>query len=120
PLKQVAHAVGADRARVSIWGGPLTGVYVEAENAVVTADTFALLLFHRPQELTTTPCIHCGWCVEDCPVGIDPVWLTSGEAPAAPTYRDELQACIDCGLCTYVCPSQLPLAADIRNARQSA
>jgi electron transport complex protein RnfC len=119
-LKQVAHAAGADRARVSIWGGPLTGVSVESDSAVVTADTIALLLFNRIHELSTTPCIHCGWCVEDCPVGIDPVWLTSSEATAALTYREELHACIDCGLCTYVCPSQLPLAAEIRQARDSA
>ena len=28
-------------------------------------------------------------------------------------------ACIDCGLCSYVCPSSLPLASSIRDVKNS-
>ena len=31
--------------------------------------------------------------------------------------RQHLDCCILCGICSYVCPSQLPIAENIRRAR---
>jgi Na+-translocating ferredoxin:NAD+ oxidoreductase RnfC subunit len=28
-----------------------------------------------------------------------------------------LESCIECGICSYICPSQLPLAMSIRKLR---
>ena len=97
----------------------MTGLAIRRDDVVVTADTTALLLFssvHRPNPV---PCIHCGWCVEDCPVGLNPSELMDLEAEETCDDAElaHLQVCVDCGLCSYVCPAQLPLAASIRRAR---
>lgn len=62
-----------------------------------------------------SPCVRCSWCVAACPTRCDPVELmnmaTTPHRRATPRrlHRAGLDACIDCGLCTAVCPSLLPL-----------
>lgn len=103
-----------------IAGGPFTGIHVTRGDAVVTSSTTAVLFFNAIQRVDPTACVHCGWCVEDCPVGVSPVELAQLELQASCPTRliPELRACIDCGLCTYVCPARLPLAATIKHNRE--
>ena len=65
------------------------------------------------------PCIRSGWCVENCPVRINPAALLEAaqdnDSAMAETYG--LDACIECGICSYVCPSRLPLLKAIRDLR---
>ncbi len=120
PLQRVAQHAGLDLpAAKAICGGPLTGLPLGHTDAVVTVDTTALLLFSKAETPTPVPCIHCGWCVEDCPVGIDPPSLMHLESKTgcSQTQRSHLTACIDCELCTHVCPAELPLAATIKRMR---
>lgn len=120
PVERLAQRVGLrGEVRTAVCGGPLTGVEITRSDSVITSTTVAILLFagepaHRPM-----PCVHCGWCVEDCPVGLDPVSLAQLELQATvdPAVVPELRACVDCGLCSYVCPSRLPLAATIARTR---
>lgn len=102
------------------WGGPLSGIALQREEAVVTIDSTAMLMFLDPPANAPVPCIRCGWCVEDCPVGLDPTALIHLEAEETCRSEDlnHLRACVDCGLCSHVCPSQLPLAQSIWRARQ--
>jgi len=120
PLRRVAERVGLELPAVkAICGGPLTGLPLGHADAVVTVGTTALLLFSKAEGSTPVPCIHCGWCVEDCPVGIDPPSLMHLESKSdcTETQLSHLTACIDCELCTHVCPAELPLAATIRRMR---
>lgn len=106
-------------APTMVCGGPFTGVQVQRGDAVVTSSTTAVLFFQVTGRADPIGCVHCGWCVEDCPVGVSPVELSQLElqATCSPQLIPELRACIDCGLCTYVCPSRLPLAATISRCR---
>ncbi|MBN2561655.1 MAG: RnfABCDGE type electron transport complex subunit C [Phycisphaerae bacterium] len=120
PMRRVAQRAGIiARVGQAISGGPLTGIPLGNDEAVVTVDTTALLLFSTTQHLNPVPCVHCGWCVEDCPVGLDPSELIHLEAQDSCNAVDlaHLYACVDCGLCSYVCPAQLPLAATIKRTR---
>lgn len=120
PLRRVAERAGLlTRVAQAVWGGPLTGIAINRDDAVATADTTALLLFSSALVPNPLPCVHCGWCVEDCPVGLNPAELMQLEAEEACSAADLtlLNACVDCGLCSYVCPAQLPLAASIRRSR---
>lgn len=121
PMQRVAARAGAVApVLLAVSGGPLTGVPLGRDDAVVTADTTALLLFAGVDRNQAVPCIHCGWCVEDCPVGLNPVELMNLEAEETCRALDLtlLRACLDCGLCSYVCPAGLPLAASIRRSRE--
>jgi electron transport complex protein RnfC len=66
------------------------------------------------------PCIRCGDCASACPAGLLPQQLLRAAlADAHDTLRQlGVRDCIDCGLCDYVCPSQIPLADRFRHARR--
>ena len=107
--------VGLRRPVVQIIdGGPMTGRTIESLDAVVSKQTSAVLLLDRDAVHIPNPgpCILCGWCQDDCPVGLDPRRLL--EIAERQTWSDARRhypdACVECGLCSYVCPAELPLA----------
>ena len=105
-------------------GGPLTGQAVETLEAVVTKETRAVVLLDRDHDgiASPGPCVRCGWCQEDCPVGLDPQALLDlvERDRTAEAVNLNPQACVECGLCSYVCPAELPLAEAARQAKQQA
>jgi Na(+)-translocating NADH:ubiquinone oxidoreductase A subunit len=65
------------------------------------------------------PCIQCGYCISACPVSIMPALL---DRIARAGVKETLMKygifnCIDCNLCSYVCPSKVPLAKNLRQAK---
>jgi len=119
----VLRQVGLRRpAAQVIDGGPMTGRVVESLDTVVTKQTSAILLLDRDSVRTPRPgpCVRCGWCHEDCPVGLAPQGLLAimerGELAGA--NRLHPHACIDCGLCSYVCPAELPLAQAVADLKR--
>src|SRR5262249_31672968 len=72
-----------------------------------------------PRNTGGTACVRCGWCTEDCPVGVDPRELSQLELREifSPAQRASLSTCIECGICTYVCPSGLALTESISISR---
>ncbi len=120
PIARLLRRVGMSSTPAQmIWGDSLTGRLIGDPDAVVTSSMTALLAFADRPEVESAPCIRCGWCVEDCPVGLVPPELMHLESAGgcSPIELDHLRACIDCGLCSHVCPSQIPLAQMIRSAR---
>jgi len=122
PLHRIVEQVGVrgDLHRVVI-GGPMTGLAVSSLDGVTTKRVSAVLLLSARQAAVRRPraCIRCGWCLEDCPVGLDPPsLLMAAEAGRADDIaRLFPHACLACGICTYVCPSELPLAEGVAKAR---
>jgi electron transport complex protein RnfC len=58
------------------------------------------------------PCIHCGHCLDACPVFLNPQIL--GQLGKAERYEEmvkdhHLMDCMLCGCCGYTCPSNIPL-----------
>ena len=67
------------------------------------------------------PCIRCGWCLDICPVAVHPAGVLEAAQrdDAKLAERFGARACVDCGLCEYVCPSRLPLLTAVRLMRKS-
>ncbi len=132
PLHRLIEHVGLQGAvcRVVV-GGPMTGVAVSSLDVVTTQRVGAVVLLMEGlvPDRRPGPCIRCGWCLEDCPVGLDPPSILS----AVETYHAEVHpngvdlldeiarfyphACLGCGVCSYVCPAGLPLTEGLARAR---
>lgn len=120
PLSDLARRLDIRApVRQVIVGGPLTGVPLGYRDSVVTSAMTGVLFFGQKDDVRPVSCIRCGWCIEDCPVGIDPQALMRLEVVEQPGRQSvvDLQACIECGLCSHVCPSRLPVAESIYRAR---
>jgi len=68
------------------------------------------------------PCISCTFCDNVCPVGILPHLLhryVQRGLIDETLVRYRIFDCIDCNLCTYLCPSKIPLAQLIRKGKDS-
>ena len=67
------------------------------------------------------PCIFCCYCEEVCPVGNIP-HLIDKHAKRNLITKDLIGygafECVECNLCTFVCPSKIPVAENIRLGRQ--
>lgn len=102
-----------------LWAGHvLRHVPVSKEATVGCGE---LTFFISAPRLPEAPaaCLRCGWCVEACPVRIQPAGLLDAAQQNDPQLAEQygLRSCIDCGICSYVCPSRLPLQASIRALR---
>lgn len=61
-------------------------------------------------------CVHCGRCVQVCPVSIDPQRIVAcvRNERVTPKVIQSISACQYCGCCAIVCPSRIPLHHVIR------
>lgn len=66
-------------------------------------------------EAEQTDCIQCGYCVQSCPVGLEPMRLFKllqlGRHDQA--LANGIADCTQCGICSSVCPARLPLTQTI-------
>ena len=115
-LKDVlAHCDGVttDAAEVII-GGPMMGLAQANLDAPVIKGTTGVVVLARREVRGETiyPCIHCGRCLDACPVFLNPSLL--GDYARVQRWSDmadeHLSDCMLCGSCAYVCPSNIPLS----------
>ena len=111
----IAHCGGLtpDAAEV-LHGGPMMGLAQSDLDAPVLKGTTGIVVLTEAEvrDRRSFPCIHCGYCMDACPMFLNPQSL--GEL-AMKGRHEEMEAlhlgdCMLCGSCTYVCPSNLPLA----------
>ncbi|HUR01794.1 MAG TPA: 4Fe-4S dicluster domain-containing protein [Nonomuraea sp.] len=91
-------------------GDPMTGRRITAD-APLPPDSQLVTCLPPTHPPPVQPCINCGWCVEVCPTGLDPVRMmrAAGHGLSDRWLARELPWCVECGLCSYVCPSALPV-----------
>ena len=105
--------VTPDAAEVII-GGPMMGQAQSNLDAPVIKGTTGVVVLekHEVRLERVYPCIHCGRCLEACPVFLNPSLL--GDFARVHRFDamvdEHLADCMLCGSCAYVCPSNIPLA----------
>ena len=105
-----------------IVGGPMMGVAQFRLDIPVIKGTSAILAFTKSEAQLPEEdnCIRCGKCVENCPMNLMPLHL---QQYAAKDDMDSCEkynvtACVECGCCSYGCPSKRQLVQTIRIAKR--
>jgi electron transport complex protein RnfC len=114
---------GDDVSRVLL-GGPMMGQAVRSLDVPITKGTSGIVVLTSAETGTapprSQPCIHCGYCVDACPLFLNPsklgILARSGEYQQMLDHY-HLDTCFECGACAYVCPSHLPLVQEFRAAK---
>jgi len=85
----------------------------EHSDAVIAQDATEII------EATDNPCINCGECVRICPVYLQPHLLGrySEFGLFSETKKYDIDVCIECGLCAYVCTARRPILQYIQFAK---
>jgi electron transport complex protein RnfC len=124
PIGDVLKGLGA---RISegdriVLGGPMRGTAVFSQDYPVQPDTDAILVLDAAAALDVSeyPCVNCGDCVRVCParmqVNLLVRYLEAGKyEDGAESY--DLDSCVECGLCSYVCVSKIPILQYITLAK---
>jgi len=103
-----------DDAAQIVFGGPMMGAaQPDLDTPLIKGTTGVVVLTsHEARSTERYPCIHCGRCLEACPVFLNPSLL--GTLAQAGRYEEmeasNLMDCMLCGCCSYVCPSSIPLS----------
>ena len=107
-----------DTAGKVISGGPMMGRAIANLNAPIVKGTSALLVMAQTESLRqqSQPCVRCAKCVNACPMGIETYLLSklSRNSRWEDAEAHHITDCIECGSCSWGCPSSLPLLDFIR------
>jgi len=106
-----------------ISGGPMMGVALFSLDVPVIKTSSSILCVSEKLALLNEeqPCIRCARCLEHCPMGLMPLdlnkYVVLHDYESFEKYNG--LDCIECGSCSFVCPSKRFLAQSIRAARRS-
>ena len=124
PVRFLLEYAGyTDEANKLILGGPMMGMTVSALDVPVTKAMSGMVVLEHDPDLhqgPAQPCIRCGYCLDACPMHLNPSML--GMLAASSDYETmatdyHLNDCFECGCCSYVCPSNIPLVQYFRVAK---
>ncbi|MDO9152237.1 MAG: electron transport complex subunit RsxC [Paludibacter sp.] len=106
-----------------VGGGPMMGRSLMNLN-VPMAKGSSGVLFIREEEAVRKPiknCIRCTKCVSVCPMGLEPFLLMNQSERNMWTEMEANRTmdCIECGSCSYTCPSNRPLLDYIRYGKST-
>jgi len=99
-------------------GGPMMGAAQYDLSVPVIKGTNAVTILGRKNRYATDThhCIHCGRCIDACPMHLMPVMMF--RAVQSGTVEDmkvqNIMDCIECGCCAYTCPGCIPLVLAFR------
>jgi electron transport complex protein RnfC len=103
-----------------LMGGPMAGTAQKNAEVSVMAGTNAILALPKEvaKEEPEEPCIRCNHCFDHCPVSLSPAVITLATERKEFSVAEEWDVvdCIECGNCSYVCPSKRPMLELIRAA----
>ena len=123
PIQELLDFCGGLTAQPGkvLYGGPMMGTCVADLSQPILKNNNAVLAFS--EKLARLPkktnCIHCGRCVNACPLGLAAKDIVKAYDNGNVELLQELNAdlCMSCGTCSFVCPAKRPLAPSIALAK---
>ena len=110
-----------EEPRKVIYGGPMMGIAVPDLEQPILKNANAILAFAEKEAAPRpfSPCIRCGRCVAACPMRLTPCEVENAfdRKDMALLASLKINICMECGCCSYVCPSSRPLVQTHRLAK---
>lgn len=117
-LTEIAGGLPQDGPVKVLAGGPMMGQAVAVLSAPTVKANGGITVLNGTDILRRMEenCIRCARCVDACPMGLQPHLIaTLGKLGLAPEAKEEgIMNCLECGCCSYVCPSWRHLVDYIR------
>ncbi len=120
-ISDLLEFAGADSENIKklVSGGPMMGICLCSADTPVVKTNNSILALSDYKDTAEKPCIRCSRCIDACPIILMPT-----EIEKAYNRRDtkaleylKTNLCMNCGACTYVCPSDIKLAETIQLAK---
>lgn len=101
-------------------GGSMMGNAINPFNTYVTKTTGSITCFKTPARHDGTDCIRCGRCEDACPMHIpvpllNRIWEIDDVEEAKSNMA---HICVGCGVCSYVCPSDIALKDRVEELKE--
>lgn len=106
-----------------ISGGPMMGTALFNLDVPVSKTSSALVCLSEDEVSKTAPtaCIHCGRCVDVCPIGLIPQLLyryarTGDKENFLKVHGND---CMECGCCTFTCPAKRNMTQSFKKIKKA-
>jgi H+/Na+-translocating ferredoxin:NAD+ oxidoreductase subunit C len=113
----------SDAASRIVAGGPMMGRTLPRLDVPVVKGMNGVIVLEGKSPLSDGygPCIHCGRCLEACPLGLEPDQVSLRVEAGRPVETEPYGAleCYECGCCSYVCPAERPLVQFMQVAKSA-
>ncbi len=123
PVRKVLEfAGGIDEETASLSaGGPMMGNPITDFDTVIEKRNNGILVMKETKTAKETPCIRCGRCVKHCPMGLMPAAVETAYKNGNEKKYAALNVniCMECGSCSYICPAKRPLTQVMRVAKSA-
>ena len=119
-IKDVLDFVGVDEDyNEIIMGGPMMGIDVVSDDSPIEKRNNAITVMKNYVPDVTTACIRCGRCANTCPMNLYPAKVESAVNFGLYDKLNSLNVnyCMECGCCSFVCPAKRPLTQTMRLAK---
>jgi electron transport complex protein RnfC len=105
--------------RKVVLSGAMMGISIPTTETPVTKRTSSIIVFSKSKYKPVkrrTDCIRCSRCISACPLRLHPISIVEAieKGDIERAKRLYMADCFVCGICSYVCPSGIPLAETIR------
>ena len=125
PMSMLIEAAGGlpENTGKIIGGGPMMGKALLNAEVPICKGSSGVLLMTEEESVRGKEqnCIRCAKCVGACPMGLEPYLLAKlgeyGDWERAES--EDIMTCIECGCCSFTCPSNRPLLDWVRLAKNT-
>jgi electron transport complex protein RnfC len=119
-VKNLIEAAGGmpEETGKIISGGPMMGKAIHDINVPVVKGMSGIVVFPETESARgmIIPCIRCARCVAACPMNLEPYLLMvlAEKGLFEKAEKENITDCMECGSCSFICPSVRPLLDYIR------